>query len=156
MRWVQRGLTDGRLKYNESGALVHFVEGGMALVSPAIFREYALQCGEPADPGGLGTHTGRERIGLAIQREVLRAGWHAPSPCDGSNIWTFEVARRGGTRSSKLSAVVLNDRQRWVVDAPPTNPALRPPPSAAGGQPAKSARHAITLALGCPTAPSEH
>lgn len=129
MQWVQRGLADGSLKYNEAGAAVHFVEAGMALVSPAIFRDYANQFGEPAAVAGTAAAktTGPQRVGLAIQREVLRAGWHAPSPADGTNIWTFTVSRRGGTKKSKLSAVVLADSRRWVMEPPPPNPTLQLP-----------------------------
>ena len=104
----------------------------MALVSPAIFRDYAVQFGEPSPVPGTAAAktTGPERIGLAIQREVLRAGWHAPSPADGTNIWTFTVSRRGGTKKSKLSAVVLADSRRWVMEPPPPNPTLQLPSAA--------------------------
>jgi hypothetical protein len=123
---VQQGLADGSLKYNESGAPVHFVEAGMALVSPAIFREYALQFGEPPSVGRAAGKSGPERIGLSIQREVLRAGWHLPNPKDGTNIWTFLVSpRRGTSRANKLSAVVLGDVRRWILDPRPPNPALK-------------------------------
>lgn len=132
MRWVQQGLGEGSLKYNEAGAAVHFVEAGMALVSPAIFREYAVQFGEPASAVGTGAKSGADRVGLAIQREVLRAGWHVPSPADGTNIWTFSVSRRGGTKTSKLSAVVLADARRWVMEPPPPNPTLQLPTVEAG------------------------
>jgi hypothetical protein len=126
MRWVQQGLADGSLKYNESGAPVHFVDAGMALVSPAIFREYALQFGEPPPVGRAAAKSGPERIGLSIQREVLRAGWHLPSPKDGTNIWTFLVSpRRGTSRGNRLSAVVLGDVRRWILDPRPPNPALK-------------------------------
>lgn len=126
MRWVQQGLTDGSLKYNESGAPVHFVDAGMALVSPATFREYALQFGEPPSVGRAAARSGPEGIGLSIQREVLRAGWHLPNPKDGTNIWTFLVSpRRGSSRANRLSAVVLGDVRRWILDPRPPNPALK-------------------------------
>lgn len=126
MRWLQQGLADGSLKYNESGAPVHFVDAGLALVSPAIFREYALQFGEPPSVGRAAAKSGPERIGLSIQREVLRAGWHLPNPKDGTNIWTFLVSpRRGTSRANRLSAVVLGDVRRWILDPRPPNPALK-------------------------------
>ena len=129
MKWVQQGLADGSLKYNEAGAPVHFVEAGIALVSPAIFREYAVQFGEPSPaPGTAAAKTsGPERVGLTIQREVLRAGWHAPSPANGTNIWTFTVSRRGGVKKGKLSAVVLANAKRWVMEPPAPNPTLQLP-----------------------------
>lgn len=127
MRWVQTGLNSGALKYNEAGAPVHFVDAGIALVSPAIFREYATERGEPEATAGSGAKTGPDRVGLSIQREVLRAGWHLPSPADGTNIWTFNVSRRGGSKTSKLSAVVLANAQRWIIEPPPSNPSLQLP-----------------------------
>jgi hypothetical protein len=127
MQWVQQGLGEGSLKYNEAGATVHFVEAGLALVSPAIFREYAERFGEPAAAPGTSAKSGADRVGLSIQREVLRAGWHVPSPADGTNIWTFNVSRRGGAKTSKLSAVVLADARRWVMEPPPPNPTLQLP-----------------------------
>jgi hypothetical protein len=132
MRWVQQCLGDGSIKYNEAGALVHFVEAGMALVSPAIFREFATRFGEPPPAAGAIVKSGADRVGTSIQREVLRAGWHLPSPADGTNIWTFNVSRRGGTKTSKLSAVVLADAQRWVMEPPPANPTLQLPSAEAG------------------------
>ena len=132
MQWVQQGLGEGSLKYNEAGAVVHFVEAGMALVSPVIFREYAVLFGEPAPAAGIGVKSGADRVGLAVQREVLRAGWHVPSPADGTNIWTFTVSRRGGAKTSKLSAVVLADARRWVMEPPPPNPTLQLPTVEAG------------------------
>lgn len=126
MRWLQQGLADGTLKYNEAGAPVHFVDAGMALVSPAIFRDYALQFGEPSPSARGASRSGPERVGLSIQREVLRAGWHVPNPKDGTNIWMFLVSsRRGSARRSRLSAVVLADVRRWVIEPPPSNPALQ-------------------------------
>jgi hypothetical protein len=127
MRWVQQCLGEGSIKYNEAGALVHFVESGMALVSPAIFREFATRFGEPPPAAGTAVKSGADRVGTSIQREVLRAGWHLPSPADGTNIWTFNVSRRGGTKTSKLSVVVLADAHRWVMEPPPANPTLQLP-----------------------------
>ncbi|CAM3592319.1 conjugal transfer nickase/helicase domain-containing protein [Paracidovorax anthurii] len=45
LRWVQQSLVSRELTYNEPGAAVHFVEQGMALVSPLIFRMYARDVG---------------------------------------------------------------------------------------------------------------
>lgn len=38
MSWLQQGLADGSLRVNEPGALVHFVDAGMLLVSPRTFK----------------------------------------------------------------------------------------------------------------------
>ena len=118
MRWLQHGLATRQILYNQSGAPVHFVEAGMLLVSPAIFRRYA----EEADLDTTGSKP--DRLGMDVQREFLKAGWHAPS--NEGNISHFAVLKRGGIASSRLSAVVLPEPQRWVTPVPPANPALKP------------------------------
>lgn len=65
IQWLQQGLASREIKYNESGAPVHFVEEGMALISPKIFKLYAAQTGpeEQADA-----------MGMQIQRELSKLG----------------------------------------------------------------------------------
>ncbi len=120
MRWLQHGLASGSIKYNEAGAPVHFVESGMALVSPLIFREFAR-----TRPGDAQEIVPPERLGLDVQREVLKAGWHIEA-AGGTNIHQFSVKKRGGARGGRLAAVVLADPGRWVVPVPPSNPAVMP------------------------------
>ncbi|MBR5950712.1 MAG: TraI domain-containing protein [Actinomycetaceae bacterium] len=115
MQWLQQGLAGRVLKYNETGAPVHFVPEGMALISPAIFKLYAEEAGLGDDP-------------FALQREVIRAGWHRVQKLGAgkgqTNILRYEVMR-GGRVVSRLSAVVLADADRWVQPLPPANPVLR-------------------------------
>lgn len=119
MRWLQQGLASREIKYNESGAPVHFTEEGMALVSPLIFKLYARENG-PA--------TQADAAGLQIQREVIKAGWHRMNPAKGSgrvNILRYDVQGRGGAAVGKLSAVVITEPARWVLPVPPANPVLK-------------------------------
>jgi integrating conjugative element relaxase (TIGR03760 family) len=123
MQWLQKGLNDGALKYNEAGAPVHFVEAGVALVTPAIFRLFVADYGEPPYKEGVDDE---HHKGYGIQREVFRAGWHLLSPGDKTNIWKFSVSRRGGqAAASHLAAVVLGDPKRWFVEPPSPNLALK-------------------------------
>ena len=46
MSWLQAGLADGTLTFNQAGAMVHFVAEGMLLVSPRIFQCFAKAFGE--------------------------------------------------------------------------------------------------------------
>jgi hypothetical protein len=110
MEWVQQGLASGSLPYNEAKAPIHFIAQGMALVSPRIFREYALAVGADAD---------------AVQKQVIRAGWHVKASGN-SNILHFAVLKRDGVRAGKLSAVVLAQPERWVNPLPPANPCIVP------------------------------
>ena len=116
MKWVQRNLADGSMKHNEAGAPVHFIEYGMALVSPLIFRLYATATeaqSAPSDEDG--------DFAMRVQRELLRAQWHATAP-GGRNVWTLYVSKKGGQVASKLAAVVLKDPRLWVTPVPPPNP----------------------------------
>ena len=119
MGWVQDGLATGKLRFNESGALIHFVLEGMLLVSPRIFREFAKAHGED----GKGSATPDEaQPGKSIQRQVLRAAWHVRAD-KGINMLTYHVIR-GGRRISQLSGVVIEKPARFVNPVPPANPVL--------------------------------
>ena len=119
MEWLQRGLTSREIKYNETGAPVHFVDEGMALVSPLIFKLYAREIGpqEQADS-----------TGMQVQREVIKSGWHRMATGSGKgkvNILRYQVVGRGNTVVARLSAVVLVDPDRFVLPVPPPNPVLK-------------------------------
>jgi hypothetical protein len=118
MRWLQSGLSEGWLKHNEGGAPVHFIDYGMALVSPSIFKQFAAA---QADAGQLGGDVAQDEFAMDVQREVIRAQWHVPAP-GGKNVWTLYVVRKPGSEPSKLAAVVLKDPHLWVVPVPPPNP----------------------------------
>lgn len=119
VQWLQQGLASREIKYNESGAPVHFTAEGMALVSPLIFKQYARQTGSESQA---------DMLGLQVQREVLKAGWHLMVAAKGAgkvNIVSYEVIGRGSQPVGKLSAVVLTDPDRFVLPVPPANPVLK-------------------------------
>jgi hypothetical protein len=116
MQWLQAGLANHAIRYNDASALVHFVPQGMAIVSPLVFKEFIRECSVPGEP---------ERAVLTVQREVLKAGWHVPAG-GGTNIHRFVVLGRGGVAAGRLAAVVLDQPHRWVLPVPPPNPAIQP------------------------------
>jgi integrating conjugative element relaxase (TIGR03760 family) len=122
MKWLQAGLANHAILYNNSAALVHFVPQGLAIVSPRTFKQFADEHGDiiPGDP---------ERAVLTVQREVLRAGWHVPAGPGGNNIHQFAVRGRGGVMAGRLAAVVFEHPHRWVQPVPPPNPAIAPLPA---------------------------
>ncbi|EPH8578750.1 MobH family relaxase, partial [Neisseria gonorrhoeae] len=65
LRWLADGLGDGSIAVNRSGATVHFIEQGMLLVTPAVFRDYA---------GGVFNKSDTESLGPLTQKgfEALR------------------------------------------------------------------------------------
>ena len=117
IEWLQQGLASRELKYNETGAMVHFTAEGMALVSPVVFRTYVSDQDCASD-----AHVDAQA--LQVQREVIKAGWHLMGPGK-VNILKYQVVGRGGVPVGKLSAVVLTQPERWVVPVPPVNPVLK-------------------------------
>ncbi|MFV2028672.1 MobH family relaxase [Neisseria sp. S1] len=65
--WLANGLTEGSITVNQSGSPVHFVEQGMLLVTPAIFREYA---------GGVFDKNNPSCPGLLAQKGFTALGLH--------------------------------------------------------------------------------
>jgi len=127
MDWLQAGLADGSLPFNEHDAAVHFVPEGMLLVSPRIFQDYAMQCGEHTRRGPGAFAEGNTAIGKAIQVEVMRAGWHVRGR-KRSDTLSYQVMR-GDDPVSRLSGVVIRNPERFVTPVPPVNPMLiRLPP----------------------------
>jgi len=120
MAWLQQGLADGTLRVNQAGALVHFVDEGMLLVSPRIFREFAKNFGEVG--GGPANAPGEPDIAKSIQRQVLREGWHLRAD-KGVNILTYQVMR-GNRAASRLSGVVIPTPARFIDSVPSVNPLL--------------------------------
>jgi hypothetical protein len=120
--WLRQGLSDGTLRVNEAGALVHFVDEGMLLVSPRIFREFAKRFGEEGRGLGMAGAPGELDMGKLIQRELLRAGWHVRAD-KGVNILTYQVMR-GDRALSRLSGVAVRNPARFIDPVPSINPLL--------------------------------
>lgn len=119
IQWLQRGLASREITYNETGAPVHFVEEGMALVSPLIFKLYAKDTGPEEEA---------DATGLQVQREVIKAGWHRMGQGSGGgkvNILRYQVLGRGNAVVARLSAIVLIEPDRFVLPVPPANPVLK-------------------------------
>ena len=114
MEWVRRGIADGTLTVNTSGALVHGVEEGLLLVSPGIFRAYVQH-----DGAGSGE---KRDTAMRLQREVMRAGWHLRAD-GGVNLLGY-AWKQDGRADSRIHGIVIVDPRRFVHPVPPVNPAL--------------------------------
>jgi integrating conjugative element relaxase (TIGR03760 family) len=121
MAWLQQGLAGGAIAYNETGAMVHFADEGMLLVSPRIFRHFAERFGEKGD--GAPSTLAADKLGTGIQREVIKAGWHELGPRK-TNVHRYQVVRRGGQTGSFLSVMIIRAPQRFIEPVPPANPHL--------------------------------
>ncbi len=121
MAWVQRGVADGSLAYNESGALVHFVGDGLLLVSPGLFRAYASAHPTPPnlEPGNT-----KDWPGKAVQKAVCGAGWNRKGPRN-TSVLAYRVVSREGKPGKKLNGVVVLHPERFFAPVPPANPHLQ-------------------------------
>lgn len=120
MSWLQAGLADGTLTFNQAGAMVHFVREGMLLVSPRIFQRFAKAFGEDGRGAVSSASPEKKDLGIGIQRQWLKAGWHIRGE-KGINILPYQVLR-GEKPAARISGVVIADPQRFVSPVPPANP----------------------------------
>lgn len=120
--WLREGISDGTIRVNEAGALVHGVDEGMLLVSPRIFKEFAKRFGEDGTGHVPTIAVDEADSGKWIQRRLLRAGWHVRVD-KGVNIVTYQVIRKGRA-VSRLSGVVITNPARFVNPVPPVNSVL--------------------------------
>lgn len=120
LKWLQGGLASRSITYNEAGAPVHFVDEGMALVSPLIFKRYASEAYSEDEAAAQATQ---------VQRDVLKAGWHktitAPNGSGRVNILRYEVIGRSNSVVAHLSAVVFSNPDKFVLPVPQVNPVLK-------------------------------
>ena len=124
MAWLNSGLNDGSIHINEARAPVHFVEEGMLLVSPRIFRDYAKSQKEIAGVPAAGENARGTDVARWIQRRVQRARWHVRGN-DGSNFTSYRVML-GDKGEGRLSGVLIPNPERFVSPVPPDNPLLTP------------------------------
>ena len=122
MRWIQEGLADGSLSYNRADAMIHFVEEGMMLVSPVIFRRFAELFGEEGD--GTPSDRAGSKLGTGIQRQLTNAGWHLVSGEKKSNIQRYLVIGANGEGKKLISGVVILDPAQYVNPLPQVNPVI--------------------------------
>ena len=125
MAWVQRGVADGSLAYNESGALVHFVAEGLFLVSPGLFRAYADA--HPVAPNPESSNI-KDWPGKAVQKAVCGAGWNRKGPRNKS-VLNYQVVSREGKPGKALNGVVVLQPERFFAPVPLANPHLQPAPA---------------------------
>ncbi|ENZ7002146.1 MobH family relaxase, partial [Neisseria gonorrhoeae] len=76
LRWLADGLGDGSIAVNRSGATVHFIEQGMLLVTPAVFRDYAGGVFNKSDTESLGPLTQKGFEALRLHARTKKSSLH--------------------------------------------------------------------------------
>lgn len=119
MSWVQSGLADGSVIYNDSSAMVHFVDEGMLLLTPKIIQEFVKLFG----PEGDGDTTGAsdDKAWTKLQREFQKSGYPARNPeVRGSYIFAYATTNTQSTRP--VNCYLIPKPERIINPVPPGNP----------------------------------
>jgi integrating conjugative element relaxase (TIGR03760 family) len=122
MEWLKAGLAQGTLRFNENGAMVHFVKEGMLLVSPKIFQHFVSVVGEEGVSPAATASRDKKDLAIDIQRQLLKADWQVRSE-KGRSIVPYHVLR-GGKPGASIFGVVIAGPDRFVYPIPPANPHL--------------------------------
>ncbi|WP_439389451.1 MobH family relaxase [Ideonella sp. YS5] len=99
MAWVAYAVGSGELKYNEEGALVHFVPQGCLLLSPEIFKRFLDVHRELADGpvvALLATHG--DKAFTRLQNELAKSGWTQRNGNENLHYYAFTKADGGLSR----------------------------------------------------------
>lgn len=76
INWLATGLSEGRILYNDSNAPIHFIDKGMLLVTPAIFREFSGGFFNKNDPSCLGKQAQSGFESLKLHERTKRTALH--------------------------------------------------------------------------------
>ena len=121
MAWLKNSLGDGSLTYNESDAVVHFVNGGMVIITPKVFKIY-LEANEFI--GSIGTSPDTLR---ALQKEVQKGGYIERNSKNKSNFFKFKVKQSDDSLSSfDLNTYLIPNPQAYIRPVPSPNLLLVP------------------------------
>ena len=122
MVWLQAGLAQGTLRFNEIGAMVHFVKEGMLLVSPKIFQHFVSVVGKEGVRPSAFVSRDNKGLEMDIQKQLIKAHWHVHGE-KGRSILPYQVLREGKPAAS-IFGVVIARPDRFVYPIPPANPHL--------------------------------
>lgn len=116
--WTRQGVLSHKLVINDAKALIHTVDGTAFLVSPGLFKRYALE--HPH------IHTDAKARGIEAWQLVQRAFEKLKTnrkTADNLNIWTCEVI--GPRKSKTLKGYLLEDPTAIFTHPPFDNVSLR-------------------------------
>ncbi len=120
MAWIQSGLADGSVLYNDSSAMVHFVDEGMLLLTPKIIQEFVKMFGPEGD-GNLGGTAADDKAWVKLQREFQKSGYATRNPeIKGSYIFAYATTN---TQSSRpVNCYLVRQPERFINPVPQSNP----------------------------------
>lgn len=72
LHWLANGMADGSISINRNSSPIHFIEQGMLLVTPAIFRDYAGGVFNKSDPESFGPQAQKGFEALKLHKRTKR------------------------------------------------------------------------------------
>lgn len=115
--WLQAGISSHKIIINDAKALVHTVDDTAMLVTPGIFKRYALEHPELERQVQNGPNKAWQLVQRAFEKEKL----HQKTPRK-LNIWTFNVV--GPRNTKQLKGYLLLDPKILFSEVPINNPSL--------------------------------
>ncbi|MCU7908021.1 MAG: DNA-binding domain-containing protein [Candidatus Thiodiazotropha sp. (ex Lucinoma aequizonata)] len=107
LNWLQTGLASGDIITNDVRARVHIVPEDVLIVSPAVFKNFALHS----------DHDSKH-----IQKHFQKQGLHKKT-MQGTNIYNYRTT--GGRKSSIINGLLIQDSSiLFPNQQPPSNPQL--------------------------------
>lgn len=106
MAWVAQSVGSGSLKYNEDGALVHFVPEGALLLSPEIFRRF-LSEHESVEGGPIADlrQSHGDRAFARLQNELAKSGWTVRNGDENMHYYAFTKADKSLSRTASFCLI---------------------------------------------------
>ena len=106
MAWVAQAVGTGALKYNEDGALVHFVPEGALLLSPEIFRRFLSEHEAVSDgPIAALRQSHGDRAFARLQNELAKSGWTVRNGDENMHYYAFTKADKSLSRTASFCLV---------------------------------------------------
>ncbi|RVU42859.1 hypothetical protein EOE66_21535 [Rubrivivax rivuli] len=103
MAWVAQSVGSGALKYNEDGALVHFVPEGALLLSPEIFRRFLSEHEAVSDgPIAALRQSHGDRAFARLQNELAKSGWTVRNGDENMHYYAFVKADKSLSRTASF------------------------------------------------------
>jgi integrating conjugative element relaxase (TIGR03760 family) len=116
--WLQTGLGNGSIIYNESEAFIHFVDGGMLILSPKAMKVYL-----DSNPY-VGETNDKKGPLQALQREIEKAGYIAWNKESQSFFHKYKVKHKEGTKPKvvkPMSCYMIPNPQAYIRPVPAPN-----------------------------------
>ena len=120
MAWLQTGLGDGSIIYNESEAFVHFVDAGLLLLSPKSIKNY-LETNQY-----VGSVSDSKGTLQALQRELQKSGYLAFNKETKTHFHQYQVKQeeKDRKRSKQLTCYLIPNPSAYIRPVPAQNPLL--------------------------------